>query len=275
MSATWHADDGLLARYLHGNAGPLQGAALEQHLIHCADCRARIAAHVEAAPLDMVWRRIQDEAQAPAPGVVERLLNRLGLSEPDALLVAVAPSLRASWLFGLAVTLSFVGLSAGAHGGSRGQAFFLLVAPLVPVAGVAFAYGPDVDPAHEVGAAAPYSAARLLLLRTAAVLATSLPLVLAAALLVPALSWTAVSWLLPALAFTLVTLAASTWTRPTLAGVGLGIFWVCAVATAALGQGPAAVLAPALLLVYAAVGVAAGLVLRLRIRHLTLLGNRS
>jgi len=202
------------------------------------------------------------------------VLTRLGVSEPDALLVAVAPSLRASWLYGLAVTLGFVALSA-AYGGSRGLALFLLVAPLVPVAGVAFAYGPDVDPSYEVGVAVPYSAARLLLLRTAAVLATCLPLVLLAALLVPALSWTAVSWLLPALSFTAVTLAASTWTRPAVAGVGVGIAWACAVGSAAAQQDPAAVLDPALLLVYAAVGVAAALVLRLRLRHLTLLGSLS
>jgi len=222
----------------------------------------------------VVWGRIREQAQAPRPGLVERVLTRLGVSEPDALLVAVAPSLRASWLYGLAVTLGFVALSA-AYGGSRGLALFLLVAPLVPVAGVAFAYGPDVDPSYEVGVAVPYSAARLLLLRTAAVLATCLPLVLLAALLVPALSWTAVSWLLPALSFTAVTLAASTWTRPAIAGVGLGIAWACAVGSAAAQQDPAAVLDPALLLVYAAVGVAAALVLRLRLRHLTLLGSLS
>ena len=266
MSTTWHAADDLLAQYVRGDAGALQGASLEQHLIHCADCRARIATHIDAPPLDLVWSRIQEQAQAPAPSLVERVLIRLGVSEPDARLVAVAPSLRTSWLFGLAATLGFVGLSA-AHGGSRGLALFLLVAPLVPVAGVAFAYGPDVDPAYEVGVAVPYSAAKLLMLRSGAVLATSLPLVLAAALLVPALSWTAVSWLLPALAFTAVMLATSTWTRPTVTGVGLGIVWVCAVGSAAIDDNPAAVLDPALLLIYAAVGVAAVVVLRLRIRH--------
>jgi hypothetical protein len=270
MSTTWHAADDLLVRYVRGDAGAVQGASLEQHLVHCADCRTRIATHVDAAPLGAVWARIQEQAQAPAPSLVERVLIRLGVSEPDALLVSVAPSLRTSWLFGLAVTLGFVGLSA-AYGGSRGLALFLLVAPLVPVAGVAFAYGPDVDPAYEVGVAVPYPAARLLLLRSGAVLATSLPLVLAAALLVPALSWTAISWLLPALAFTAVMLAASTWTKPTVTGVALGIVWVCGVGSAALDDNPAAVLDPSLLLIYATVGVAATVVLRLRIHRVTTL----
>jgi hypothetical protein len=196
------------------------------------------------------------------------------VSETDALLVAHAPSLRASWLFGLAATLAFAVLAA-VWGGMRGPAFFLLVAPLVPVAGVAFAYGPDVDPAFEAGLAAPYPAARLLLLRTAAVLVTSLPLAVLAGLLVPALPGTAVSWLLPALAFTAVVLAASTWARPSAVAVVLGVGWVVAVGSASMARDPAAVLTPALLVTYAVIGVVAVLVLCLRIRHLARLGSSS
>jgi len=99
MNATWHADDALMARYVRGDAGSLDGASLERHLTGCADCRARIATHVDAPPLEEVWGRVKAQAQAPAPGVVERLLTRAGVPAPDALLVAVAPSLRTSWLF--------------------------------------------------------------------------------------------------------------------------------------------------------------------------------
>ncbi|MGB8380756.1 MAG: hypothetical protein WCG47_05810 [Dermatophilaceae bacterium] len=226
-----------------------------------------MTSHVEIAPLDLVWNRIQEQLQAPTRSVVERALVR-GVPEPEALLVAVAPSLRVSWLLGLAVTLSFVGVGA-AYGGTRGLAFFLLVAPLVPVAGVALAYGPDAEPAYEVGVAAPYSSARLLLLRTGAVLVTSLPLVLAAGLLVRSMSWTAVTWLLPALALTAMVLAASTWVRPTAVAVALAVLWAGVVGAAAFGHDPGAVLAPANLLVYAAVGVAAVLMLRVRIHELT------
>jgi hypothetical protein len=188
--------------------------------------------------------------------------------------VAQAPSLRASWLFGLAATVAFAALGA-AWGGTRGLAFFLLVAPLVPVAGVAFAYGPDVDPAYETGLAAPYPAARLLLLRTAAVLVTSLPVTVLAGLFVPARSGTAVSWLLPALAFTAVVLAASTWTRPGAVASVLGVGWVVSVGSASLTREPAIVLTPALLVVYSVLGTAAVLVLCIRIRHLARLGSSS
>jgi hypothetical protein len=271
---TWHADDDLLARYTRGDAGPLLGASVEQHLLTCAGCRSRIAAHVETPQLDMVWARIEEQAQAPRRGPVERLLARVGLSETDALLVAHAPSLRASWLFGLTATLAFAAFGA-AWGGTRGLAFFLLVAPLVPVAGVAFAYGPDVDPAYETGLAAPYPAVRLLLLRTAAVLVTSLPLAILAGLLIPALSGTAVSWLLPALAFTAVVLAASTWARPSAVATVLGVGWVVAVVSASRARDPAAVLTPVLLVTYAVLGCVAVLVLCLRIRHLARLGSSS
>jgi hypothetical protein len=197
---------------------------------------------------------------------VQRALARAGLSESDALLVAAAPSLRTSWLLGLVGSLGFVALSV-AYGGARGLAFFLLVAPLIPVAGVAFAYGPDVDPAYELGHAAPYPGTRLLLLRTAAVLATCLPLVTATSLVVPGLDVTAFAWLLPALAFSAVVLAASTWCRPVVAATAVGLGWVCAVAAAGLVRDAAAVLTPTLLPVYCLLGVAAAFVLHLRLRR--------
>jgi len=271
---TWHADDALLARYVRGDAGPLLGTSLEQHLLACSDCRARIAAHVEAPPLEAVWVRVRERAEAPRPSLLERALARLGLSESDALLVTRAPSLRASWLFGNAATVAFAALGA-AWGGTLGLAFFLLVAPLVPVAGVAFAYGPDIDPAYEAGLAAPYPATRLLFLRTAAVLATSLPLTVVAGLFVPTPSGTPVSWLLPALALTATVLAASTWVRPGVVAVALAVGWVAAVGSASRGQDPAAVLTPALLVAYALLGGVAVLVLCLRIRSLARLRSSS
>jgi anti-sigma factor RsiW len=274
MSAPQHPDDALMSRYVAGEADVLRATSLEQHLLHCPRCRERIASHVEASPLEAVWDHIREHAQAPATTMVERLLVRAGVAEPDALLVATAPTLRTSWLMGVACTLGFVSLAAS-YAGDRGLALFLILAPLVPVAGVALAYGPEVDPAHEVGVATPYSAARLLLLRTATVLATSLPVVLAAALMLPGLTWTTVGWMLPALAFTAVVLAASTWARPGTTAAVLAIGWTCAVGAATLGRDPAAVLAPSLLVAYAAIGVAAGLVLRLRFHHLSRSGSLS
>jgi hypothetical protein len=274
MTGTWHADDGQLSRYVAGDGDAMNGASIEQHLMHCADCRHRIAAHVAPEPLELTWNRIRQAAEVPRPTPVQRVLLRLGVPASDALLVAAAPSLRMSWLLGLAGSLSFVGLSV-AYAGPRGLMFFLLVAPLVPVVGVAAAYGPAVDPAYEVGVAAPYPGERLLLLRTAAVLATCLPLVAATSLFVPVLNASAFAWLLPALAFSVVLLAASTWCRPVVAATGLGLAWVCTVGAAGLVGRPDAVLTPALLLGYTALGTAAAVVLRLRLHHLTEPGSSA
>ncbi len=51
---------------------------------------------------------------------------------------------------------------------------FLMVAAMLPVAGVAVAFGPGIDPTHEIALAAPMRADRLLLMRAAAVLAASI-----------------------------------------------------------------------------------------------------
>jgi hypothetical protein len=268
MTVTWHADDDQLSRYVRGDADPVDGASIEQHLVHCSSCRERIAAHVPTQPLQMTWDRIRHAAEEPPPTLVQRALVRLGVSPSDALIVAAAPSLRTSWLLGLAATLGFVGLSV-AYGAAQGLAFFLIIAPLVPVVGVAAAYGPAVDPAYELAAAAPYRGERLLLLRTAAVLATCLPLVAATSLLVPALNAFTFAWLLPALAFAVVLLAASTFCRPVLAATGLGLAWACAVGAAGLARRADAVLMPAVLLGYVALGIAAAVVLCLRLHHLT------
>ena len=269
---TWHAEEAELSRYVAGDAGPMDGASLEQHLMRCGACRERVAAVVPQQPLALVWERVRQQAEAPRGTAAQRALARLGLPESDALLVAAAPSLRTSWLIGLAATLCFVALSV-AYGGDRGLAFFLLVAPMVPVAGVAFAYGPDVDLAYEVGVATPYPGARLLLLRTAAVLSTCLPLVAATSLMVPGLDRTAFAWLLPALAFSAVVLAASTWVRPVVAAVALGLGWACAVGGAGIVRNATAVLDPTPLLGYCALGLIAVVVLRVRLRHLTRPGS--
>ena len=67
---------------------------------------------------------------------------------------------------------------------------FLTVAPLVPVLAVATAFGPEAGPALEQESAAPYPLARLLLLRTGAVLLAALPVVLVGQLVFPeAAAW--------------------------------------------------------------------------------------
>ena len=65
-----------------------------------------------------------------------------------------------------------------------------------------------------------------MLIRSMAVLASSVALAAAAALALPVLDWHAAAWLLPSLGLTMATLALSTWVRPLVASGLVTIAWV-------------------------------------------------
>ena len=132
--------------------------------------------------------------------------------------------------------------AAAAWAPVAGLGLFLVLAPLAPTAGVAAAYGGEADPTHELTLAAPYSKARLLLLRTAIVVATCVPLTMLAAVPLSGPWWVAVVWLLPAAAFVLVTLAATTYAPPVYAATGVAVLWVAATFPALLRREPLALL---------------------------------
>ena len=117
----------------------------------------------------------------------------------------MASAFRGVWLTGVAAVLAFAALAA-AVGHARGLWFFLAVAPIAPCLVVASSYDPWLDPALEPELVTPYPMLRLILLRTIAVLALALPAVLLFGLVVP--GETAFAWLLPAVGFVAVVLAA-------------------------------------------------------------------
>jgi hypothetical protein len=271
---TWHADSALLSAYLAGEVDYPVGASVEQHLLRCTECRRRLAERPPVVPLPLVWNRIRETVEDPRATAVERTARGLGLRGWEARLLAAAPSLTAAWIGSLAVSLAFAVLAAY-YGDLDGAVLFLLVAPLAPVAGVAIAYGPEGDPSHEAVAATPYPALRLVLLRSAAVLTTSVPLAGVAALVLPVPWWVAAGWLLPALAFTAVVLALSTWFPTTVAAAAVGVGWMGAVVAAAVMREPYAVVAPRMQLLYLVVGLTAGVVLAARARRSDISGRLS
>lgn len=226
---TWHTNDELLARYVDDRLDDARALSVEAHLLACEACRAAVADHLDAEPLERVWDAVVAEIVAPVPGPVERLLRRLGVRDHLARLLAATPSLQLSWFAALTVALGFAVVAAHARPGPWGAWPFLVLAPLVPVAGVAATYGPAMDPTHEIGVAAPMHSFRLLLVRAVAVLATSLPLTGLVALALPGLHWTAAAWLLPALALTLATLATSTVVAPLAAAGSVTFTWLAVV----------------------------------------------
>jgi hypothetical protein len=214
----WHLDPETIRRYAQGSAPPQLAASAEAHLIACADCRAALAAHVDARRVDTIWHEVADRVDAPRRGWPERALSRLGVGEATARLVAATPTLRAPWLLAVAGVLVLTALAAQAD--ERLLRTFLVVAPLGPLAGVAVAFAGGLDPTREIGLAAPYSALRLLLIRTAAVLSVTVPIV---AVAVVAAAWVLVT----------VPIAVAGHVDAAF-GPGVQIFWLAAAAAGAV-----------------------------------------
>ena len=228
---TWHADSALLDAYAAGDVDPAQAFSVEAHLTDCEHCRAALAPRADTARLDRLWLEVEDRLDEPAHGPVESLLRRLGVADHVARLLAATPSLTVSWLSAVALALGFAVFAA--HQGARGVLLFLCLAGLAPMAGVAAAFGPALDPIYELGLAAPLSSVRLLLLRSSAVLATTIPLAGVAALALPGVGWTAAMWLVPSLTLTLASLALATYVAPGVAVAAVGGLWVAGAVVAA------------------------------------------
>jgi hypothetical protein len=226
---SWHADDATLRRWIGRSDSLPEGASVEQHLLTCASCRARVGALVgegsAPSPVDLtaVWLQTRDAIELPRPSPLERLLQRTGLPAHDARLVAAASAFRGRWLAGIAAVLAFASITA-ALGHSHGMWLFLIVAPLIPCVAVAVSYDPGIDPALQPELVTPYPALRLVLLRAVAVLVIALPVVALAGLLVP--GWAPSAWLLPAFGFAALVLALSTWISPLRAAIGVGLAWL-------------------------------------------------
>lgn len=231
---TWHLDPALARDYADGSLGGASAASVEAHVARCAGCRGLLAPAAPAARLAAAWAAVEERVDAPRRTWVERLLLRLGVSDHDARLLSAAPSLQLSWLLALTVVLAFAATAALAD--DRGLRFFLAIAPLVPVAGVAGAYGRGIDPTYETTRATPYPTYRLLLLRVVAVLVVSLVVTGAFALLVTG-GWPAAAWLLPSLAMVGVVLVLTRFIELPVAAATVAGVYLLALAGVVAGRG--------------------------------------
>lgn len=224
---SWHATPDLLRAYARGEADHPSASSLEAHVIECAACRQQISALADRERLERIWGEVRGDVDAPRRGPLETLLARCGVSDHLARLLAATPSLRASWLIAIALSLGFA--AAAAHEGQRGLLMFLVVAALVPLAGVAVAYGSGIDPTYEIGVVAPMDGFHLVLVRAAAVLASTAALAGLAALTLPQVGWTAAAWLVPSLALTVLSLALATYVAPLVAAGSVALVWIAIV----------------------------------------------
>ncbi len=264
----WHADGELLAAYHDQRLDAAACWSVEAHLTSCADCRVQARALVDPARLARLRAALIDTVELPRAGMAERLLVRLGVADHTARLLAATPALRGSWLLAVAAVLAFAVLAAWTNPGPDANLVFLCVAPLLPLAGIAAAYGPGVDPTYEIGLAAPLPSFRLLLLRATAVLGTATLLAAAASLALPQLGPGAASWLLPSLGLAASSLALATTVEPLRAiGITAGA-WMLAVVVTVMPPAPSSVLfAMAGQVAFAALALLAVAVLLVRRGH--------
>jgi hypothetical protein len=221
--STWHVADDDLRNYAAGAASVAAAASVETHVVRCAVCAAALTPAVDPGRLDAVWTEVADRLDRPRQGLLERLLIRAGVPADDARLLAATPGLRRGWFGALALAVA-LGLLATLIDGSGDATFVLLLAPVLPVAGVAAAFGRHADPAYDITVATPFSNLRLLLLRAVTVLATSVAVIGSLALALPDAAATA-AWLLPAFGLTLATLALATWWDVAVAAGLVGGTW--------------------------------------------------
>ena len=207
--------------------------------------------------LNRVWLGVAAEVWHRHPGPVERLAGRALRSPGLARALVATPSLLIGW-----VLASVAVLAAGMFATlGTGTPYVALVAPAVAAAGVAYAYGPGIDPAWELSQSMAVSHRMVLLVRVLAVFALNAALGLAASAASGTAAAITFGWLVPMTAVSALALAAATVTRSANAGVAAGLTaWAITVLSvhSAAGQVTAAVASSVLVLPYLAVAAACG-----------------
>ncbi|MER5275451.1 hypothetical protein ABT025_06795 [Streptomyces sp. NPDC002809] len=265
----WHVGDELAGRYAAGTAAETDAWSLEKHVESCAHCAGRVSAAVrgrgaaalllegvraavlEAAETQPVrgrargWGRswVRGRARGRARGRVRAWGRSWGGGRPrlpapgpatriGRLLWAAGPALRGSWAAALVlVALGAVALAYGGGLGGTVRPLLLVVAPVLPLAGVGVSYGRSADPMHEITATTPGGGLRLLLVRTAVVLAVTVPVLALAWAVLPASADGpgALAWLLPGVAMTLGALALGSYVGCRTGASSVAACWAAAV----------------------------------------------
>jgi hypothetical protein len=176
--------------------------------------------------LGLVWTGIAAEVWRRHPRRLERTATRLLRSPGLARALVTTPSLLLPWLISTVVVFSVGALvSLG-----PGQPLVWLVAPAVAAVGIAFAYGPGIDPAWELSSSCALSSRMVLLTRTAAVFALNAVLGLLASVASGAATTLTFGWLLPMTAVCALALAVAVAFRSAVVGAGAGVAaWAIAV----------------------------------------------
>ncbi|MFJ5118105.1 MULTISPECIES: zf-HC2 domain-containing protein [unclassified Kitasatospora] len=231
-----HASGRLIDDYARGDTAMAADTvwALEAHLETCAPCRGRLAASVAtgvpgvAALVDTVRAGLEPQLDAAVPAPARR--------RPRWVSAWLTPVMTPWLAMTAAVTLMALLLDAVAPARVFGDASpVLLIAPVLPLCGVAASWSRALDPAHELTASTARAGLPLLLRRTTAVLLVVLPGLLLGGWLTGTM--TAAQWLLPSLAFTSTALALGSVIGPARAATALAAAWGAVVVAPAWATG--------------------------------------
>jgi hypothetical protein len=209
--------------------------------------------------LGRVWIGVAAQVWRRQPGPAERTAGRLLRSPGLARALLTTPSLLVPWLIASAVVLG----AGAAATVSTGRPLVALLAPAVAAAGIAYAYGPGIDPAWELSCSMAVSDRMVLLVRALGVFAVDAALGLAASASSGAAVGITFGWLIPMTAISALALAAATLSRSANVGVAAGLGgWVIIVLSGrtADGQFTAAVTSSALVLPYLAFAACCGVI---------------
>jgi hypothetical protein len=199
--------------------------------------------------LDRVWVGVAAEVWRRRPGPIERVAARLLRSAGLARALVTTPSLLLGWLVATVVVLG-AGLAATL---TTGTAYVPLLAPAVAGVGIAYAYGPGLDPAWELAESMAVSDRMVLLVRALAVFGLNAVLGLAASVGSGTAAAVTFGWLVPMVAVCALALAAATLSGSANVGVAAGLAgWIIAVlgGRAATGSLVAAVTTSSLVVPY-------------------------
>jgi hypothetical protein len=163
-------------------------------------------------------------------GLAGRLLRSPGLARA----LVTTPSLLLGWVIATGVVLVAGALATR----GTGTPFVALLAPGVAAVGIAYAYGPGIDPAWELSASMAVSDRMVLLVRALAVFGLNATLGLIASVASGTAAAVTFGWLVPMTAICALALAAATLARSANAGVAAGVGgWVIAVLSGQVAVG--------------------------------------
>ncbi len=199
--------------------------------------------------LNRVWVGVAAEVWRRRPGPAERFAGRLLRSPGLARALVTTPSLLLGWVIATAVVLA-AGVAATL---GTGTPYLALFAPGLAGAGIAYAYGPGVDPAWELSQSMAVSYRMVLLVRALTVFGLNAVLGTAASAACGTAATVTFGWLVPMTAVCALALAAATVTRSANVGVAAGLSgWVITVLGGRVADGKltAAVASSSLVLPY-------------------------